>query len=213
MDGGVDSGAADSGMSDSGMSDSGPPEAAPNAGVIVVAAGGPTATLPPAADGTYAPFPASTLLWADGSATVNFQAFGATPGVPAFSQDVPAPTTVILTAPDLSTGTTGITRLSGLDVAWTGSTAGVVSVLISQAEAAPSTASLSLRCDLDAALGAGNVPAIALTDFRPGSASFSVASVSQASPSGTEPWVVNVAAAAMSSLADGRVVSVSVTLE
>jgi hypothetical protein len=223
MDGGVgdaaldsgaaDAGAADAGAVDSGTVDAGPPEAAPNAGVIVVAAGGPTATLPPVADGSYAPFTAASLLWADSSATVSFQAFGATPGVPAFMQDVPAPASVVLTAPDLSTGTATLTRLSGVDVAWTGSTAGVVSVLLSQAAPAPSTATVSLRCDLDPTSGAGNVPAIALTAFGRGDASLSVASVSAASTSGTEPWVVEVAAAAMSSLPSGRVASVTVTLD
>ncbi|NOY90873.1 MAG: hypothetical protein GXP55_06635, partial [Deltaproteobacteria bacterium] len=133
MDGGVDAGPApDAGSVDSGPVDAGPPPVAPNAGVIVVTAGGPTATLPPAADGSYAPFTAASLLWPDGSATVNFQAFGTSPGVPGFMQSVPAPTSVTLTSPDLSTGTTTVTRLAGVDLAWTGTTAGVITVLIGQ---------------------------------------------------------------------------------
>jgi hypothetical protein len=179
----------------------------------VVTAGGPTATLSPAADGTYSPFSAASLLWPDGSATVNFQAFGTTPGVPGFMTAVPAPTSVQLDTPDFSTGTATLTILSGVDLTWTGTTAGVVSVSLSQSAPAPSTASTSLRCDFDGASNSGSMSPIALQAFEAGSATLSVFSLSEATADGTAPWVITLSAMASGALPTGLAATAPVTLE
>jgi len=217
MDAAVDSGAVDSGAVDaavdSGAVDAGPPPAAPNAGIIVISVTPAVVTLPPGADGIYAPALTSTLLWADGSATVNFNALGSATGIGMFNQSVPAPSTVTLSSPDATVDPVRLTRLSGTDIAWTGTTNGAVVVTLNQAAAAPSTATVSLRCDFDGAVNSGNIPAIALQAFDAGPASFSMISSSSAPISGLDPWQVEIIALASGALADGRAAQLSVILE
>ena len=213
MDGGTGDAGTDAGTPMDAGSDAGPPPPIANAGVIVVVAGGPTATLAPAADGTYPPFSAASVLWADGSASVNFRAFGTTPGVPRFMQALPAPTSVQLDTPDLSSGTATLMRLSGVDVGWTGTTNGVVAVNLNQTAPVPSTASTNLRCDFDGATAGGMLPAIALQSFEPGSATLSVFSLSQGTAGGTDPWVVTLVAMASGALPTGLAAIAPVTLE
>lgn len=217
-DGGVDAGAdagvgpaADAGA-DAGV-DAGPPPPAANAGRLTVNGGIAPATLAPSADGTYPAFISAMLLWASGDSTVDFAALGSDTGIPAFDQSVPAPSTVSLTAPDSTLAPITVTRFSGMDLAWTGSTNGVVAAMLTQRAPAPSTATVSLRCDFDGATASGNLPGIALTSFEVGPATLSLMSSSSATVSGTDPWSVDVTAIATGALADGTAANVAVTLE
>jgi len=155
--------------------DAGPPPAIANAGTVQVNGGLMALTFMPDAMGRYTAQSGASLIWMDPSTILTFQSAADAP-VPAFMGQLHGAEQVTLTTPAAPPAgmSFDFDQTTDLAVTWNRAPGdfepfGVVSMGMSFAAAAPSTASVSVSCRWPIEAGEGTVPAAALAMFPAGS--------------------------------------------
>jgi hypothetical protein len=137
-----------------------------SAGTIDITGGQREISLAPGADNQYPPVSSSTASLFGGGEMILFDVRG-DGDIPAHQATIAAPAPATITMPLLGTPVP-VDRTQDLPVAWTGGTGDVVVTLnVSESDGVEVTRSLVLQCELDAAAGAGALPASLLGMLPP----------------------------------------------
>ncbi len=134
-----------------------------------------TTTLSPSTRGTYTTQSARGALW-QGGEDVTLTLAGVTGGVPMATIATRAPSTLTVVSDDAGAtfaarDLAAIDRTKPLDVAWTGSSAGVV---IAYFDLADRDTARTLTCSFDASAGRGTIPVAAWAALGAGDGTFSL---------------------------------------
>jgi hypothetical protein len=171
-----------------------------SAGTVKITGGTAPITLAPGADGTYAPVSTSQAAFTPG-ATLTYTLAGAE--APALTASVVAPARPTLTTPSWPSDRTvsvPVSRAQPLQVAWTASGVGMISVTLTAWSAeGPST---SLVCQYPVAEGAATIPATSLAELPAGDGAFSI-SASSIEITEVEDWRIYTAASVNATRPDG----------